>query len=91
MQSATRRTWRGLPPPELRRVVLDEDICWKLIGELQSSGRADSEREPYIRDVVHRWLHRIEVQRPGERRFYSPVRPRKAAAKAVAIVGGADV
>lgn len=127
-------------PPELRRVVLDEDINWKLSRELQGrgrpnatavaslgidgkvdgaliktlaqgdyepfvlvtfdnkmlkahsaeiahhgatiavvderwfdkSGRPDSEKEPYIRDVVHRWLHQIELLPAGERRFYSP-------------------
>jgi hypothetical protein len=136
-----------LPPPEIRRVVLDEDICWKLMGELQRRGRADAtavmplgldglkdgqlfkalaqdfepcvlvtwdnkmpvahaaeiahhgttvavvderwfkrsgrpldEREQYIRDIVHRWLHRIEVQSAGELRIYSPIRPRKAPA-----------
>jgi len=154
MLSATRRTWRGLPSPELRRVVLDEDICWKLMGELQRRGRADatgvvpagldglkdgqlfkalaqdfepcvlvtwdnkmpvshaaeithhgttvavvderwfkhsgrpeSEREPYIRDVVHRWLHRMEVQPAGDVRIYSPARARKpAVVKAGAII-----
>jgi hypothetical protein len=133
------------PPPERRCVVLDEDINWKLKGELHRRGRPDatsvlsldldgrkdgalfkalashdlepfvlvtydnkmldvhgaeiahhgtsiavvderwfkrsrrpkSEQEPYIRDVVHRWLHRIEAQAPGECRIYSPVRPRK--------------
>lgn len=41
------------------------------------SGRPDSEKEPYIRDVVHRWLHRIEVMTAGERLIFSPKRPRK--------------
>lgn len=141
-----RRTSRGLPP-ERRRIVLDEDINWKLKGELhrrgrpdatavlsegidgskdgalfkalaqgdyepfvlvtydnkmltvhaaeighhsttiavvderwfKQSGRPDSDQEPYIRDVVHRWLHRIEIQTPGELRIYSPARPRTLA------------
>jgi hypothetical protein len=126
-------------PPERRRVVLDEDINWKLSQELRRrgrldatgvvpqeihglkdgalfkalardfepyvlvtwdnkmpmvhadalshhrvtlavlderwfkrSGRPDSQQERYIRDVVHRWLHRIELLPPGECRFFSP-------------------
>lgn len=127
-----------MPPPERRRLVLDEDINWKLSVELQRRGRPDAtgvvpeslagtkdaalfkalaahepfvlvtwdnkmfaahdtelshhgttvamidehwfkrrglsavEQEPYIRDVVHRWLHRIERLTPGSRRIYSP-------------------
>lgn len=127
-----------MPPPERRRLVLDEDINWKLSAELQRRGRADAtgvvpenlagmkdaalfkalaahepfvlvtwdnkmfnahaaeldyhgttvamvderwfkqqglsaaEQEPYIRDVVHRWLHRIERLAPGSWRIYSP-------------------
>jgi hypothetical protein len=136
-----------LSPRERRRVVLDEDINWKLKGELQRRGRADatavisegidgrkdgalfkalaegdfepfvlvtwdnkmldvhaaeiahhgttiavvderwfkrsgrpdSDKEPYIRDIVHRWLHRMEIQSAGELRIYSPVRPRRPA------------
>ncbi|HXM87378.1 MAG TPA: DUF5615 family PIN-like protein [Solirubrobacteraceae bacterium] len=127
-----------MPPPERRRLVLDEDINWKLAAELQRRGRSDAtavvpenlagtkdaalfkalaarepfvlvtwdnkmfsahaaelshhqttvamiderwfrqhglpsaEQEPYIRDVVHRWLHRIERLAPGSWRIYSP-------------------
>jgi hypothetical protein len=135
-----------LSPPERRRVVLDEDINWKLKGELHRRGRPDataviseeidgskdgalfkalaqdyepfvlvtwdnkmlhvhapevahhgttiavvderwfkrsgrpaSEQEPYIRDVVHRWLHRIELLPAGERLFFSPRGTRKPA------------
>jgi predicted nuclease of predicted toxin-antitoxin system len=128
------------PPPERRRIVLDEDINWKLAQELIRRGRPDatavrllglnekkdaalfkalaqgdyepfvlvtydnkmpvihaaeiahhgttiavvgedafkasrrpaSEQEAYIRDVVHRWLHRIEQQAAGMARIYSP-------------------
>jgi hypothetical protein len=123
-------------PPELRRVVLDEDIPYRLAYQLRSRGRRDAtalhlegideqqdgavvkaltayepfvlvtwdnkmplvhrteldhhgttlavvneavfkrrgggNAEHYIRDVVHRWLHRIEVQPAASRRFYSP-------------------
>lgn len=41
MQSATRLTWRSLPP-ERRRVVLDEGIGWKLSTQLFSRGRDDA-------------------------------------------------
>lgn len=123
-------------PPERRRVILDEDINWKLSRELQKRGRADATAvrqekidgrkdgalfkalaagfEPYVlvtydnkmlrahkaeiahhnvtvavvdeaaflrsgainpeayqRDVVHRWLHLIEVQAAGTQRSYS--------------------
>jgi hypothetical protein len=135
-----------LPPPERRRVVLDEDISWKLKGELHGRGRRDatavlsegidgskdgaliktlaatyepfvlvtwdnkmptvhaadlahhqttlavvderwfkrsgrpaSEQERYIRDVVHRWLHRIERLATGERLIFSPSSTRKPA------------
>ncbi|HTA36561.1 MAG TPA: hypothetical protein VK761_07590 [Solirubrobacteraceae bacterium] len=127
-----------MPLPERRRLVLDEDINWKLSTELQRRGRSDAtgvvpeklaglkdaalfkalaahepfvlvtwdnkmfsahaaelnhhratvamvderwfkqkglapaEQEPYIRDVVHRWLHRIERLAPGSLRIYSP-------------------
>jgi len=129
-------------PPERRRVVLDEDIKWKLMYELQGRGRADAtslkalgidkkvdgalikrvtdgtydpfvlvtydnkmatvhaaeiahhkptlaivdeasfkrsgrpegETEAYIRDVVHRWLHRIEIMRAADIRHYSAAR-----------------
>jgi hypothetical protein len=138
MQSATRPTWRSLQP-ERRRVVLDEDIGWKLATQLFSRGRdnatsvyqeklreskdgalfktlaahyepfvlvtwdnkmpvahaadlnhhgttlaivderwfkrkglPDGEKKHYIHDVVHRWLHRIEVMPSGERLFFSP-------------------
>ena len=139
MPLAMRRNSRSLPP-ERRRVVLDEDINWKLVYELQRRGRSDatalsrlgidgkvdgalfkalaqgdyepfvlvtwdnkmlevhsaeiehhrttiavvdeaafkrsgrpeSEQEPYIRDVVHRWLHRIEILPAGSTRTYSP-------------------
>lgn len=136
MLSGTRRTSLGLPP-ERRRVVLDEDINWKLASELQRRGRRDAtaiyiekidgakdgavlkalakkyepcvlvtwdnklpkvhaaeiahhrntvavvnravyesqwtdDEESYVRDVVHRWLHRIEVQEGGTARRYSP-------------------
>jgi predicted nuclease of predicted toxin-antitoxin system len=127
------------PPPERRRIVLDEDINWKLAQELIRRGRPDAtavrliglnekkdaalfkamaqgnyepfvlvtydnkmlaahaaeithhgttiaavdedafkasgqparEQEAYIRDVVHRWLHRIEKQAAGTARLYS--------------------
>jgi hypothetical protein len=124
-------------PPERRRIVLDEDINWKLMHELRGRGRADAtavkaegldgrkdaalfkilrrdyepyvlvtydnkmpavhaaemahhettvavvseaafrrkggdDPAPYIRDVIHRWLHRIEAQPAGSRRRYSP-------------------
>lgn len=126
-------------PPERRRIVLDEDINWKLSQELQRRGRLDAtavvpeqinglkdaalfkrlardfepyvlvtwdnkmtvvhaadlehhhvtlavvderwfkrsrrpatEQEPYIRDTVHRWLHRIELLPPGEHRIFWP-------------------
>jgi hypothetical protein len=136
-------------PPEVRRVVLDEDINWKLMHGLQGRGRLnaravaepvdsmglkkpkdgalfkalaagwepfvlvtwdnkmpivhraeldhhritlavvderwfkrkalpESEQEDYIRDVVHRWLHRIELLSPAERRYFSPTGSRKA-------------
>jgi hypothetical protein len=122
--------------PERRRVVLDEDINWKLMHELRGRGRLDAtavktegldgrkdgalfkilgrdyepyvlvtydnkmpivhaaeiahhkttialvsegafrrkggDPEPYIRDVIHRWLHRIEMQPAGSKRRYSP-------------------
>jgi hypothetical protein len=129
--------------PERRRIVLDEDINWKLMYELRRRGRTDatalvpekidgkkdgalfkalakeyepcvlvtydnrmlgvhraeiehhgstiavvneaafkasgsSDVEAYIRDVVHRWLHRIEIQRPGIHRIYSPQRATRA-------------
>ena len=132
-------------PPERRRVVLDEDINWKLKYELHKRGRPDAtavasegidgskdgalfkalaqgnyepfvlvtwdnkmldvhapeiahhrttiavvderwfkrsgrpsdEQEPYIRDVVHRWLHRIEFLASGERRIFSTRGTRK--------------
>lgn len=133
-------------PSDLRRVVLDEDISWKLAQQLHGRGRPnatgvipeklkelkdgallrrlaldyepcvlvtwdnkmpvahradldhhgttlavvdeawfkrsgspDSEKQRYIRDVVHRWLHRIEALPAGERRFFSPVGSRPAA------------
>jgi hypothetical protein len=143
MPSATRRNSRRLPP-ERRRVVLDEDINWKLLYELQRRGRPDatavsrlgidgkvdgalfralaqgdyepfvlvtydnkmlhvhateikhhritiavvserafklsrrpsSEEMAYIRDVVHRWLHRIERHPAATRRVYTPVSSR---------------
>src|SRR2546422_175304 len=37
-----RPTWRSLPPPERRRIVLDEDINWRLMYELRGRGRADA-------------------------------------------------
>jgi hypothetical protein len=123
-------------PPERRRVVLDEDINWKLAAELKRRGRTDAtaiylekidgkkdgallkvlasdyepcvlvtwdnnlpmvhaaeiahhrntvavvnravyeatwtgDEESYVRDVVHRWLHRIEIQPRGTARRYS--------------------
>jgi hypothetical protein len=131
-------------PPEQRRIVLDEDINWKLKVELQRRGRLDatavvSEKingskdgalfkrlardfepcvlvtwdnkmaivhaselahhrttiavidegwfkrngrtqgvpEPYIRDMVHRWLHCIELLPAGEHRVFSPNGSRK--------------
>jgi hypothetical protein len=131
--------------PERRRVVLDEDIGWKLATQLFGRGRDDAtsvyqehlkeskdgalfkalaagyepcvlvtwdnrmptahaaeldhhgttlaivderwfrrkglpdgEQKRYIRDVVHRWLHRIELLPAGERRFYSPTGWRRA-------------
>jgi hypothetical protein len=132
-------------PPERRRVVLDEDIGWKLAQQLHGRGRSDAtsvlqedlgeckdgallkalatgyepfvlvtwdnkmpavhaaelahhgttlavvderwfkqrsglpdtEQRRYIRDVVHRWLHRIELLPPGERLFFSPRGTRK--------------
>jgi hypothetical protein len=131
--------------PERRRVVLDEDINWKLSQELVRRGRPDATavsrlaidgkpdgalfkalahggyepfvlvtydnkmlevhaaeiehhgttiavvderafkasggagraQEPYIRDVVHRWLHRIEMLAAGTLRIYSPSGSRK--------------
>jgi hypothetical protein len=134
-------------PPERRRVVLDEDINWKLKYELHKRGRADAtavvsegigeskdgavfkalaagdyepfvlvtwdnkmpiahraeldyhgttlavvderwfkrneaqyggSEERYFRDVIHRWLHRIERLNAGERRYYSPSGSRSA-------------
>jgi hypothetical protein len=136
-------------PPETRRVVLDEDINWKLMRELHGrrrpdakavgepvdsmglnkpkdgalfkalaaawepfvlvtwdnkmpiahraeldyhritlavvderwfkrKGLADAEREHYVRDVVHRWLHRIELLEPAECRYFSPTGSRRA-------------
>lgn len=128
-----------MPPPERRRIVLDEDINWKLRDELRRRGRHDatavvpegidgskdgalfkalagdfepcvlvtwdnkmsvvhakelahhgitlaviderwfkrsgrppSAQEPYIRDTVHRWLHRIELLHASEQRVFSP-------------------
>jgi hypothetical protein len=131
-----RRNLLGLPLPERRRVILDEDVNWKLVHELRKRGRVDatalfvekldgkkdggvlkalsagyepcvlvtydnkmlkvhaaevqhhgstvavvdeaaylasdaSNAETYIRDVVHRWLHRIEVQPSGTTCSYS--------------------
>jgi hypothetical protein len=122
--------------PERRRVVLDEDINWKLAAELRRRGRMDAtaiyiekidgkkdgallkalatgyepcilvtwdnklskvhsaeiehhgntiavvdraayearwtgDKESYVRDVVHRWLHKMEVQPRGTARRYS--------------------
>jgi hypothetical protein len=37
----------------------------------KASGRPGSEQEAYIRDVVHRWLHRIERQKAGTTRTYT--------------------
>ncbi|HEY1687895.1 MAG TPA: hypothetical protein VGF95_03425 [Solirubrobacteraceae bacterium] len=42
------------------------------------SGRCSSEQERYIRDVVHRWLHRIELQPAGTLRIYSSTGSRTA-------------
>jgi hypothetical protein len=42
------------------------------LGAFRRTGRPDSEQEPYIRDVVHRWLHRIEMMPPRTRRYHSP-------------------
>jgi hypothetical protein len=133
-----RRNSLGLPP-ERRRVVLDEDINWKLAAELKRRGRLDAtaiyiekidgkkdgallktlaagyepcvlvtwdnklskvhsaeiahhgntiavvdravyeakwtgDEESYVRDVVHRWLHRMEIQPRGTARRYSSSR-----------------
>jgi hypothetical protein len=38
----------------------------------------ESQEENYYRDVVHRWLHRIEIMRAGEIRFFSPKGSRPA-------------
>jgi len=124
-----------LPPPERRRVVLDQGINWKLAHELRKRGRVDAtalyleeledlkdgavlkalatdfepcvlvtwdnkmpkahaaelahfkstvavvnraghakwegSQEAYVRNVVHRWLHRIELQPTATVRIYS--------------------
>jgi len=68
--------------PLVHRAVLDRcrttlavvDEAWFKRNKLP-----DREQQRYIRDVVHRWLHRIEVLSRGERRYYSPVSSRKAA------------
>jgi hypothetical protein len=36
-------------------------------------GLPKGEQEPYIRDVVHHWLRRMERLPAGSRRIYSPV------------------
>jgi hypothetical protein len=40
-------------------------------GTFKASGRSESETEAYIRDVVHRWLHRIEMLGAGTARIFS--------------------
>lgn len=43
-----------------------------LVSEAAFQRTDSSDPEPYIRDVIHRWLHRIERQPAGSKRRYSP-------------------
>jgi hypothetical protein len=74
-------TWDNKMPVAHRTDLDHHGTTLAVVDEawFKRSGRPASEQQRYIRDVVHRWLHRIEMLPPGERRFYSPVGSRKAA------------
>jgi hypothetical protein len=73
-------TWDNRMPLAHRAELEHHGTTLAIVDEawFKRSGRPDSEQRRYIRDVVHRWLHRIEVLSPGERRYYSPVGSRTA-------------
>lgn len=73
-------TWDNRMPVAHRAELDHHGITLAVVDErwFKRKGRTDDEQEAYIRDVLHRWLHRIEIMAPGARRYFSPASSRKA-------------
>ncbi|HEX5309399.1 MAG TPA: hypothetical protein VFW38_10015 [Solirubrobacteraceae bacterium] len=80
-------TWDNKMPVVHAAALSHHGVPLAVLDErwLKRSGRPGSQQEPYIRDVIHRWLHRIELLSPGERRFFSPHGSRPVSLTRVAV------
>ena len=67
-------TWDNKMPVVHAKELADHGITLAVIDErwFKRSGRPPTDQLSYIHDVVHRWLHRIELLRAGDQRVFSP-------------------
>jgi hypothetical protein len=73
-------TWDNKMPVAHRAELDHHQITLAVVDErwFKRKKLPENEQERYIRDVVHRWLHRIELLGPAERRYFSSAGSRKA-------------